>query len=86
MFFRQYELGCQSLNRYRSDLLASAGVSAEHLAGQLYHSLHEQLLTLPDSTLVFPAHGAGSACGRAMSSAPSSTIGAQLALTTPWRR
>jgi glyoxylase-like metal-dependent hydrolase (beta-lactamase superfamily II)/rhodanese-related sulfurtransferase len=59
----------------RPDLLASAGVSAEHLAGQLYHSLHKQLLTLPDSTLVFPAHGAGSACGRAMSSAPSSTIG-----------
>ena len=61
----------------RPDLLASAGVSAEHLAGQLYHSLHEQLLTLPDSTVVFPAHGAGSACGRAMSSAPSSTMGAQ---------
>ena len=61
----------------RPDLLASPGVSAEHLAGQLYHSLHEQLLTLPDSTVVFPAHGAGSACGRAMSSAPSSTMGAQ---------
>jgi rhodanese-related sulfurtransferase len=61
----------------RPDLLASAGVSAEHLAGQLYHSLHDQLLTLPDSTVVFPAHGAGSACGRAMSSAPSSDIGEQ---------
>jgi glyoxylase-like metal-dependent hydrolase (beta-lactamase superfamily II)/rhodanese-related sulfurtransferase len=61
----------------RPDLLASAAVSAEHMAGQLYHSLHEQLLTLPDSTVVFPAHGAGSACGRAMSSAPSSTIGEQ---------
>jgi glyoxylase-like metal-dependent hydrolase (beta-lactamase superfamily II)/rhodanese-related sulfurtransferase len=61
----------------RPDLLASAGVSAEDLAGQLYHSFHERLLTLPDSTVVFPAHGAGSACGRAMSSAPSSTIGAQ---------
>ena len=61
----------------RPDLLASAGMSAEDLAGRLYHSLHEQLLTLPDSTVVFPAHGAGSACGRAMSSAPSSTIGVQ---------
>jgi hypothetical protein len=77
MFFRQYELGCQSLYSYRPDLLASAGVSAEHLAWQLYHCLNEELLTLPDSTLVFPAHGAGSACGRAMSSAPNSTIGAQ---------
>jgi glyoxylase-like metal-dependent hydrolase (beta-lactamase superfamily II)/rhodanese-related sulfurtransferase len=61
----------------RPDLLASAGLSAEHLASQLYHSLHEQLLSLPDSTVVFPAHGAGSACGRAMSSAPSSTVGEQ---------
>jgi hydroxyacylglutathione hydrolase len=54
----------------RPDLLASAGVSAEQLAGQLYHTWHDQLLSLPDSTLVFPAHGAGSACGRAISSAP----------------
>jgi glyoxylase-like metal-dependent hydrolase (beta-lactamase superfamily II)/rhodanese-related sulfurtransferase len=61
----------------RPDLLASAGISAERLGRQLYHSLHEQLLSLPDSTLVFPGHGAGSACGKAISSAPSSTMGEQ---------
>lgn len=61
----------------RPDLLASAGIAPEQLARQLYHSVQEKLLSLPDSTRVFPAHGAGSACGRAMSSAPSSTIGEQ---------
>ncbi len=61
----------------RPDLLAAAGVSPDALARSLYRSLHEQLLTLPEATRVFPAHGAGSACGRAMASAPSSTIGEQ---------
>jgi glyoxylase-like metal-dependent hydrolase (beta-lactamase superfamily II)/rhodanese-related sulfurtransferase len=61
----------------RPDLLVATGLSADALARRLYHSLHEQLLTLPDSTLVFPAHGAGSACGRSMSTAASSTIGEQ---------
>ena len=61
----------------RPDLLTSVGHSAEGLARQLYRSLHEQLLTLPDETRVFPAHGAGSACGKAMSDAVSSTIGEQ---------
>lgn len=61
----------------RPDLLASAGISPEALARQLYRSLHEKLLTLPEATRVFPAHGAGSSCGRAMSSDPSSTIGEQ---------
>jgi hydroxyacylglutathione hydrolase len=51
----------------RPDLLASAGVTADTLARQLYHSLHERLLTLPDATKVFPAHGAGSACGKQLS-------------------
>jgi hydroxyacylglutathione hydrolase len=41
----------------------------------LYHSLHEKLLTLPDDTEIYPAHGAGSLCGRNMSSESSSTIG-----------
>ena len=59
----------------RPDLLASSGWTADALARRLYRSLHEQLLTLPDGTQVFPAHGAGSACGRHMSSA--STIGEQ---------
>jgi hydroxyacylglutathione hydrolase len=47
----------------------------QELAGMLFDSLHTRLLTLPDETLVFPAHGAGSLCGRQMSSDDSSTIG-----------
>jgi glyoxylase-like metal-dependent hydrolase (beta-lactamase superfamily II)/rhodanese-related sulfurtransferase len=61
----------------RPDLLSSAGVSAEELGRQLYHSLHQQLLTLPDETKVFPAHGAGSACGKQLSTETVSTIGEQ---------
>jgi glyoxylase-like metal-dependent hydrolase (beta-lactamase superfamily II)/rhodanese-related sulfurtransferase len=61
----------------RPDLLSSRGVTAEDLGAQLYHSLHEQLLTLPDATRVFPAHGAGSACGKNLSTETSSTIGDQ---------
>lgn len=61
----------------RPDLLSSAGVAASDLAGQLYHSLHEQLLTLPDATKVYPAHGAGSACGKNLSTETVSTIGEQ---------
>ena len=49
----------------------------QQLAGMLYRSLHEKLLTLPDDTEIFPAHGAGSLCGRQMSSESSSTIGKQ---------
>jgi len=64
----------------RPDLLTSIGWTADDLARRLYRSLHEQLLTLPDATRVFPAHGAGSACGRAMTDAVSSTIGEQRAL------
>lgn len=61
----------------RPDLLASVGVTAEDLGRQLYHSLHEQLMTLPDETKVFPAHGAGSACGKNLSTETVSTIGEQ---------
>ncbi len=61
----------------RPDLLSSKGVTADDLASQLYRSLHQQLLTLPDETRVFPAHGAGSACGKNLSSETSSTIGEQ---------
>ena len=60
----------------RPDLLSSAGWTADDLAGRLYHSLRDQLLTLPDGR-VYPAHGAGSACGKAMSDAVTSTIGEQ---------
>jgi glyoxylase-like metal-dependent hydrolase (beta-lactamase superfamily II)/rhodanese-related sulfurtransferase len=47
----------------------------QELAAMLFDSLHKKLLTLPDETLVYPAHGAGSLCGRQMSSDDSSTIG-----------
>ena len=54
-------------------------LSAEHtpqqLAAMLYHSLHDKLLKFPDETEIYPAHGAGSLCGRQMSSERSSTIG-----------
>jgi hydroxyacylglutathione hydrolase len=47
------------------------------LAGLLYDSLHHKLLTLPDAVMVYPAHGAGSLCGRAMRAERSSTIGTE---------
>jgi len=47
------------------------------LARELYRSLHTKLLTLPNDCRVFPAHGAGSACGKSMSAATESTIGEQ---------
>jgi glyoxylase-like metal-dependent hydrolase (beta-lactamase superfamily II)/rhodanese-related sulfurtransferase len=47
----------------------------QELAALLYQSLHEKVLALPDETEIFPAHGAGSLCGRQMSSEASSTIG-----------
>src|SRR5450755_404752 len=47
------------------------------LAGLLYDSLHQKLLTLPDAVMVYPAHGAGSLCGRAMRAERSSTIGTE---------
>ncbi len=61
----------------RPDLLASVGVTREELAEQLHDSLHTKLLTLPDETIVYPAHGAGSACGKNLSTDTSSTIGEQ---------
>ena len=63
----------------RPDLLVSAGLEPETMARSLYRSLHTQLLTLPDSTRIFPAHGAGSACGRQLSTERQSTIGEQRA-------
>ena len=57
----------------RPDL--SGNHTPQELAAMLYTSLHEKLLTLPDDTEIFPAHGAGSLCGRQMSTERSSTIG-----------
>jgi hydroxyacylglutathione hydrolase len=51
--------------------------SPEQLAGMLYDSLHNKLLKLPDEVLVYPAHGAGSLCGRNMRAERSSTIGTE---------
>lgn len=61
----------------RPDLLASVGFTREELAEKLYESLHTKLMTLPDDTQVFPAHGAGSACGKNLSTELTSTIGTQ---------
>lgn len=61
----------------RPDLLASVGMTAEELAGELYDSLHAKLLKLPDDTLVYPAHGAGSMCGKNLGKESFSTIGEQ---------
>jgi glyoxylase-like metal-dependent hydrolase (beta-lactamase superfamily II)/rhodanese-related sulfurtransferase len=63
----------------RPDLFASSasGFTTDRLARMLYHSLHGRILDLPDETRIFPAHGAGSACGKQLSSETSSTLGEQ---------
>jgi glyoxylase-like metal-dependent hydrolase (beta-lactamase superfamily II)/rhodanese-related sulfurtransferase len=61
----------------RPDLMASVGMKPADLAGMLYDSLHQHLLTLPDETLVYPAHGAGSMCGKNLSTDTCSTLGVQ---------
>jgi hydroxyacylglutathione hydrolase len=61
----------------RPDLAGGKGFSAEQMAGMLYDSLHQKLMALPDETEVYPAHGAGSMCGRNISKDTSSTIGQQ---------
>ncbi|HLG14930.1 MAG TPA: MBL fold metallo-hydrolase [Blastocatellia bacterium] len=61
----------------RPDLVGSKGYTAEQMAAALYDSLHNKLLTLDDSVEVYPAHGAGSMCGRNIGKETSSTIGEQ---------
>lgn len=61
----------------RPDLRASLGWTANDLGAHLYDSLHDKLLTLPDETLVYPAHGAGSLCGKSLSSDTVSSLGTQ---------
>ncbi|MDP9076315.1 MAG: rhodanese-like domain-containing protein [Bacteroidota bacterium] len=62
----------------RPDLRESAGnltAKREELAGEMYHSLRDKLVVLNDDVVVYPAHGAGTLCGKALSQANSSTIG-----------
>jgi len=61
----------------RPDLRVALGWSATELGGMLFDSLHNKLLALPDESLVYPAHGAGSLCGKAISSETVSTLGVQ---------
>ncbi|HEX6334089.1 MAG TPA: MBL fold metallo-hydrolase [Flavisolibacter sp.] len=64
----------------RPDLREGAGnirITRQDLAKQMYHSLRDKLMPLPDEVIVYPAHGAGTLCGKALSKAHSSTIGAE---------
>ncbi len=61
----------------RPDLMSGDGLTAKELAAFLFDSIHDRLLTLPDATRVYPAHGAGSSCGKNLSTDTWSTIGEQ---------
>ncbi|MFH9955924.1 rhodanese-like domain-containing protein [Streptomyces roseolus] len=63
----------------RPDLLASVGVTADELGAMLHDSVQRKLMGLPDAVRVFPAHGAGSSCGKNLSTERQSTIGEQRA-------
>src|SRR5258708_1588254 len=64
----------------RPDLAGGRGFTSQMMASMMYDSLHKKLLALPDDVEVWPAHGAGSACGRNISTETSSTIGKQRAM------
>lgn len=61
----------------RPDLAIKSDLSQEDLASMLYDSLRSKILPLPDDVIVYPAHGAGSACGKNMSKETSDTLGNQ---------
>jgi len=61
----------------RPDLAQKGDLTMEDLAGILYDSLRTKIMTLPDDVIVYPAHGAGSACGKNMSKETSDTLGNQ---------
>jgi hydroxyacylglutathione hydrolase len=64
----------------RPDLAQQGSLSMEDMAATLYDSLHSKILVLPDDVLVYPAHGAGSACGKHMSKETFDTLGHQKAV------
>lgn len=61
----------------RPDLAIKSDLTQEDLAGMLYDSLHNKIMVLPDDVIVYPAHGAGSACGKNMSKETFDTLGNQ---------
>lgn len=61
----------------RPDLAVKSDLSREDLAGHLFDSLRNKIMTLPDEVIVYPGHGAGSACGKKMAKETESTIGQQ---------
>ncbi len=61
----------------RPDLAQKSTLTIEDLAGYLYTSLHTKIISLPDNLIVYPAHGAGSACGKNMSKETYDTLGNQ---------
>ena len=61
----------------RPDLAGGKGYTPQMMAEMMYESLHEKIMKLPDEVEVYPAHGAGSMCGKNMSKETSSTIGEQ---------
>ncbi|MEP6703247.1 MAG: rhodanese-like domain-containing protein [Acidobacteriota bacterium] len=63
----------------RPDLIGSKGFTSEEMGGMLYDSLREKILKFSDDTEIYPAHGAGSLCGKSLSSETWSTLGAQKA-------
>lgn len=61
----------------RPDLAANSDADSSDMAAQLYDSLHSKIMTLPDETEIYPAHGAGSLCGKNISQDRMSTLGIQ---------
>ena len=61
----------------RPDLAVKSSMTEEDLAGHLFDSLRNKIMTLPDNLIVYPAHGAGSACGKNMSEDTYDTLGHQ---------
>jgi len=61
----------------RPDLAVTSNITKQDLAGMLYDSIHGKIMTLPDDIVIWPGHGAGSACGKKLSKKLSDTLGNQ---------